>query len=125
MAKARVKALLSRSEVARLFHVSPITIGRWADQGKLPYELTLGGQRRYPREGTLAILGEVARRAQEVRRSQRPRTRVRRAPSGATQSGEDETMDRMGEVSGRDRPRHRLTRSGAAPGAAYEGGDQR
>jgi len=80
MAKARAKAFLSRSEVARLFHVSPITVARWADQGKLPYQVTLGGQRRYPREGTMAVLGEVARRAQDVRRSPAPRrTRATRA----------------------------------------------
>ena len=69
MAKARPKAYLSRSEVARLFEVSPITVARWADQGKLPYELTLGGQRRYPREGTLAILGDVARRARAAKQN--------------------------------------------------------
>jgi hypothetical protein len=48
-------------------------VARWADQGKLPFTLTLGGQRRYPREGTLAILGDVARRAQEVKDRARPR----------------------------------------------------
>lgn len=81
MAKARPKAYLSRSEVARLFQVSPITVARWADQGKLPYELTLGGQRRYPREGTLAILGDVARRAQEAKQNLRARRELgRRAP---------------------------------------------
>lgn len=73
MAKVPAKTFLSRSEVARLFHVSPVTVGRWANQGKLPYELTLGGQRRYPREGTLAILGEVARRARDFRPGQQPR----------------------------------------------------
>jgi hypothetical protein len=72
VAKVPAKAFLSRSEVARLFHVSPITVGRWANQGKLPYELTLGGQRRYPREGTLAILGEVARRARDIKAGQQP-----------------------------------------------------
>ncbi len=77
MAKVPTKAFLSRSEVARLFHVSPITVARWATQGKLPYELTLGGQRRYPREGTLAILGDVARRARTPRPGQQPPRRPR------------------------------------------------
>ena len=81
MAKARSKTYFSRSEVARLFQVSPITVARWADQGKLPFELTLGGQRRYPREGTLAILGDVTRRAQEVKQDLRARRGARRTRS--------------------------------------------
>jgi excisionase family DNA binding protein len=81
MAKARPKAYLSRSEVARLFQVSPITVARWADQGKLPFEMTLGGQRRYPREGTLAILGDVARRAHEAKQNLRARRGAPRTPS--------------------------------------------
>jgi excisionase family DNA binding protein len=82
MTKPSPKAYLSRSEVARLFHVSPITVARWADQGKLPFELTLGGQRRYPREGTLAILGDIARRAREVTQNQRSGRAAGRARSG-------------------------------------------
>ena len=35
------------SEVARLLHVSPKTITRWANEGKLPYTKTLGGRRKY------------------------------------------------------------------------------
>ena len=68
MAKKGSKAFLARSEVARLFHVSPVTVVRWAERGKLPSELTLGGQRRYPRKGTLAVLGEVTRGARAPRR---------------------------------------------------------
>jgi excisionase family DNA binding protein len=77
----RPKAYLSRSEVARLFQVSPITVARWAERGKLPFEMTLGGQRRYPREGTLAILDEVARRAQRAGQSRGARRKAR-APEG-------------------------------------------
>ncbi len=40
---------LSRSEVAAIFEVSPNTVTRWADAGKLPYIRTLGGHRRYHR----------------------------------------------------------------------------
>lgn len=45
----RVKDFLSRCEVAALFCVSPNTVTRWADAGKLPYIRTLGGHRRYVR----------------------------------------------------------------------------
>lgn len=40
--------LLSRSSVATRFGVAPHTVTRWANEGILPYVLTLGGQRRYP-----------------------------------------------------------------------------
>ena len=70
MPKNRSRAFLARSEVARLFHVSPVTVVRWAERGKLPSELTLGGQRRYPRKGTLAVLSEVTRNARVSRRAE-------------------------------------------------------
>jgi excisionase family DNA binding protein len=40
---------MSRAEVARLLQVAPVTIGRWASEGKLPYSVTLGGRRRFRR----------------------------------------------------------------------------
>lgn len=39
--------LLTRTEVAEIFQVSPSTITRWASAGKLPAVKTLGGHRRY------------------------------------------------------------------------------
>ncbi len=44
------RVFLSRSEVADLFNVSPNTITRWADAGKLNFVRTLGGHRRYEKE---------------------------------------------------------------------------
>ena len=41
-------ALLTPSEVAALFRVSPRTVTRWAKAGKLTPIRTLGGHRRYP-----------------------------------------------------------------------------
>ena len=35
-------------EVAELLSVSPKTISRWAQEGKLPCRRTLGGHRRFP-----------------------------------------------------------------------------
>jgi excisionase family DNA binding protein len=36
-------------EVADLFHVSSKTVVRWANDGKLPHMVTMGGHRRFPR----------------------------------------------------------------------------
>lgn len=47
---------LSRSDVARLFEVSPGTVARWTREGKLSFVLTLGGQRRYLREQIIALM---------------------------------------------------------------------
>ena len=44
------KRYLSRLDVATVFDVSPHTVYRWTREGRLPYVLTPGGRRRYPRE---------------------------------------------------------------------------
>lgn len=44
------KRFLSRLEVAQLFEVSPHTVYRWTREGRLPYILTPGGRRRYPKQ---------------------------------------------------------------------------
>jgi excisionase family DNA binding protein len=50
-------------QVADLLHVSPKTIARWAKEGRLPFQRTLGGHRRYPE----AAIRELATSlAQEV-----------------------------------------------------------
>lgn len=46
---------LTPGEVARLLHVSPKTISRWASQGLLPCLVTLGGHRRFRREDVARI----------------------------------------------------------------------
>lgn len=40
---------LASSDVARILHVSPKTVSRWARDGRLPFIRTLGGHRRYPK----------------------------------------------------------------------------
>jgi excisionase family DNA binding protein len=40
---------VATSDVARLMHVSPKTVSRWAKEGRLPFIRTLGGHRRYPK----------------------------------------------------------------------------
>jgi excisionase family DNA binding protein len=39
---------LRTGQVAELLYVSPKTVSRWAQEGRLPYLRTLGGHRRYP-----------------------------------------------------------------------------
>ena len=44
------ETLLPPGDVARLFHVTPKTIGRWHEAGILVGERTPGGHRRFPAE---------------------------------------------------------------------------
>jgi len=57
---------LRSADVAAILQVSPKAITRWAQQGRLPYQRTLGGHRRYP---ATAIRGLLASLTQEVRTS--------------------------------------------------------
>lgn len=47
--------LLSRAEVAEIFQVSPSTVTRWAEAGKLPVVKTLGGHRRYEAKAVMDV----------------------------------------------------------------------
>jgi excisionase family DNA binding protein len=58
-----IESFLFTSQVADLLHVSPKTVARWAKEGRLPFQRTLGGHRRYPEQ---AIRELAARLAQEV-----------------------------------------------------------
>lgn len=40
---------IASSDVARILHVSPKTVSRWARDGQLPFIRTLGGHRRFPK----------------------------------------------------------------------------
>ncbi|MEZ5179742.1 MAG: BldC family transcriptional regulator [Acidimicrobiales bacterium] len=52
-------ALLTPREVASLFRVTPKTITRWAEAGKLPAIRTLGGHRRFPARGVIEAYAEM------------------------------------------------------------------
>jgi excisionase family DNA binding protein len=41
---------LTRSEVSKRLGVSPNTVTRWAREGRLPCQVTLGGHHRFDRE---------------------------------------------------------------------------
>jgi len=49
-------AILRPSEVAVLFRVSDKTVTRWAQAGRLPCFMTLGGHRRFRRRDVLDLL---------------------------------------------------------------------
>jgi excisionase family DNA binding protein len=53
--------VLRTGDVAKLFHVSPKTVGRWATEGRLPYVRTLGGHRRYRAAGVQALIEKLDR----------------------------------------------------------------
>lgn len=53
--------ILSVSAAAAVFHVTPKTLVRWANDGKLPHSLTLGGHRRFRRADLEAIAASLAR----------------------------------------------------------------
>jgi excisionase family DNA binding protein len=62
----RVASFLWSAEVAAILQVSPKTVARWAKEGRLPCQRTLGGHRRYPEP---AIRELAASLHQEVRGS--------------------------------------------------------
>lgn len=53
--------ILSVSAAADLFHVSTKTLVRWANEGKLPHSVTLGGHRRFRRADVEAIVASLTR----------------------------------------------------------------
>jgi excisionase family DNA binding protein len=61
-----VATFLRSAEVAAIMQVSPKTVARWAKQGRLPYQRTLGGHRRYPEPVIRELLASLT---QEVRTS--------------------------------------------------------
>ena len=54
---------LRTSQVAELLHVSPKTVSRWAQEGRLPYLRTLGGHRRFPDQEIRALLETLSQPA--------------------------------------------------------------
>jgi excisionase family DNA binding protein len=51
-----VATFLRSAEVAAILQVSPKTVARWAQQGLLPYQRTLGGHCRYPEHAIRELL---------------------------------------------------------------------
>ena len=55
------ESFLYTSQVADILHVSPKTIARWAKDGRLPFQRTLGGHRRYPEPAIRELAASLAR----------------------------------------------------------------
>ena len=53
---------LTPREVAALFRVTPKTVTRWAEAGKLPATRTLGGHRRFPAREVRRVLDQMGAR---------------------------------------------------------------
>ena len=47
---SRPSSYLRVGEAAEILQVSPKTVCRWAMDGKLPFQRTLGGHRRFPEQ---------------------------------------------------------------------------
>lgn len=47
---------LTPGDVARLLCVTPRTVSRWADQGRITHIVTLGGHRRFLRADVVKLL---------------------------------------------------------------------
>ena len=50
---------LRLSEVARLLQVGDTTLKRWTEEGRIPYERTLGGHRRFRREDVMRLRAQL------------------------------------------------------------------
>jgi excisionase family DNA binding protein len=57
-------SFLRSAQVAAILQVSPKTVVRWAQQGLLPCQRTLGGHRRYPEPAIRELLASLT---EEVR----------------------------------------------------------
>ncbi|HEX9094008.1 MAG TPA: helix-turn-helix domain-containing protein [Coriobacteriia bacterium] len=57
---------LARSAVSRLLGVSPNTVTRWAREGRLPCQVTLGGHHRFERELVEELRKSLSRAASPV-----------------------------------------------------------
>jgi excisionase family DNA binding protein len=57
----RAASFLRSAEAAAILQVSPKTVARWAQQGLLPCQRTLGGHRRYPEPAIRALAASLRR----------------------------------------------------------------
>ena len=58
-APQKEREYLLPGEAAALLHVSPKTVNRWANEGRLPCIVTLGGHRRFHRDVVAAAARQM------------------------------------------------------------------
>ncbi len=51
--------MLRLSEAARLLQVGDTTLKRWTEEGRIPFERTLGGHRRFRRDDVMRLRGQL------------------------------------------------------------------
>jgi excisionase family DNA binding protein len=62
---------LTPGQVARMLHVSPKTVDRWADQGRIGCIVTLGGHRRFARGDVEEVVEAMTSRGAASRANSR------------------------------------------------------
>ena len=53
-------------EASRLLHISAKSVNRWANEGRVPCIVTLGGHRRFRRADIMEIVAEMSRRGRSL-----------------------------------------------------------
>ena len=66
MASSMESEYMTPGEAARILHVSPKTINRWANEGRIPCIVTLGGHRRFSRVAITAAAEQMRTAAEEL-----------------------------------------------------------
>lgn len=59
---------LGPARAAHMLHVSPKTINRWANEGRIPCVVTLGGHRRFKRSDVDTVLQGMTERGSSLAR---------------------------------------------------------
>ena len=57
---------LTPGGAARILHVSPKTVNRWAHEGRIPCIVTLGGHRRFRLDDVQAVAEQMAGRGKQL-----------------------------------------------------------
>jgi excisionase family DNA binding protein len=52
---------LRSAETAVILHTTSKTLNRWAQAGRLPFQRTIGGHRRYPEQAIRKLAASLAR----------------------------------------------------------------
>lgn len=96
-------------EASRLLGISPGTLRRWADEGRVPVFTTPGGHRRFPRQALRALLPSARPRRPTLARLGATPERIARAyrPRRPAPTNEPQPDPILGRLSEDDRARFR------------------